>query len=152
MPLKNINPGTYEWLRVSLAYQNYDVRYFVDTSISGFHFTGSSGYRGVVYRVRFHIQSYKIKTKEVVLNANRKQGYWGFETTVSAGGFTMEDTLTGQAPPGATTVPEPDLSTSPIPQGSCVVTGAFVPGKLTITGNETKDIVVQVALFHQQKF
>ena len=35
MPLKNITPGEYEWLRVSLAYQNYDVRFYVDTTISG---------------------------------------------------------------------------------------------------------------------
>lgn len=153
MPLKNINPGTYEWLRVSLAYQNYDVKYFVDTTISGFHFTGE--FPGTVASfIGFdsYIQSYKIKTKDVVLNANRKQGYWGFETTVSAGGFTMEDTLTGQAPPGATTVPNPIFSTSPIPQGSCVVTAAFVPGKLTITGNETKDIVVQVSLSTNKSF
>ena len=74
---------------------------------AGFDFTGSS--RTVASFIGFdsYIQSYKIKTKEVVLNANRKQGYWGFETTVSAGGFTMEDTLTGRAPPGATTVPNP---------------------------------------------
>lgn len=26
MPLAQMAPGTYEWLRVSLAYQNYDIR------------------------------------------------------------------------------------------------------------------------------
>lgn len=153
MPLKNITPGTYEWLRVSLAYQNYDVKYFVDTVISGFHFTGDfTGTVASFIGFNSYIQSYRIKTKEVTLNANRKQGYGGFETTVTAGGFTMEDTLTWQAPPGATTVPNPIFATSPIPQGSCVVTAAFVPGKLIITGNETKDIIVQVSLSTNKSF
>lgn len=40
----------------------------------------------------------------------------------------------------------PLFATSPVPQGSCVVTAAFSPGKLLITGKETKDIVVDVSL------
>ena len=50
----------------------------------------------------------------------------------------------GQAPPGAVTVPNPLFSTSPIPQGSCVLTGQFSEG-LTITGNETKDITIDLS-------
>ena len=33
MPIKDIKSGTYEWLRISLAYQNYDIKYRIDTTI-----------------------------------------------------------------------------------------------------------------------
>ena len=42
IPIKSITPGEYEWLRVSLAYQNYDIKYYLDTVISGNHQTGVS--------------------------------------------------------------------------------------------------------------
>ena len=51
----------------------------------------------------------------------------------------------GQAPAGATTVPNPLAATSPIPAGSCVVTGKF-ENNLVINGNETKDVVVTLSL------
>ena len=28
IPLSDLGPGTYQWLRVSLAYQNYDIRFY----------------------------------------------------------------------------------------------------------------------------
>ena len=52
---------------------------------------------------------------------------------------------------GATTVPNPIFDTSPIPAGSCVVTGAF-DQPLVITGNETKDIVITVSLSTNNSF
>ena len=36
--------------------------------------------------------------------------------------------------------------------GSCVVTAAFTPGKLRITGTETKDIVITVSLSTNKSF
>ncbi|MEJ0102606.1 MAG: hypothetical protein WDO19_08660 [Bacteroidota bacterium] len=46
----------------------------------------------------------------------------------------------------------PLFSTSPIPAGSCVVTAAFAPGKLKITGTETSDIVIEVSLSTNKSF
>jgi hypothetical protein len=153
MPLKIIAPGDYEWLRLSLAYQNYDVKYFIDTVISGipiqqeFPATVASfiGYNT-------YIKNYTIKNQNVAVNANKKQGYWGFETTVNFGGVSYPFSSTGQAPDGATTVVNPLFATSPVPPGSCVVTAAFAPGKLTITGNETNDIVVEISLSVNKSF
>lgn len=59
--------------------------------------------------------------------------------------------MSAQAPAGATTVPNPLAGSSPIPAGSCVVTGPFT-GALTITGNETKDVVVTVSLSINKSF
>jgi hypothetical protein len=144
--LKDITPGTYQWLRVSLSYQNYDIKYkngaiFATGTIASF-----IGYNT-------YITNFNIKTQNVVVNSNKLQGFWGFETNVS--GFNY--TTTGQAPPGATTVPNPISSTSPIPSGSCVVTGAFIDPSgtakpLVITGNETNDIVITVSLSTNKSF
>lgn len=93
-----------------------------------------------------------MKNKTVTVNANKAQGYWAAESWGTIYGYTFDELLTGQAPPGATTVVNPISSTSPIPANSCVVTAAFKPGKLTITGTETKDVVVEVSLSINKSF
>jgi hypothetical protein len=108
--LKDIPPGTYKYLRVSLAYQNYDI----DVLASGLNLSGTIA-SFVGYNT--FITSHKVKTQTVNVNANRKQGYWAFESS-----FGVSE---GQAPEGATTVPNLLATTSPIPAGSCVVTGKF---------------------------
>jgi hypothetical protein len=153
IPLKNVAAGSYEWLRLSLAYQNFDVNFYVDTVVNGLsikkEFTGTvAGFIGF----NTYIKSYTIKTQSLAVNAAKKQGYWGFETLLSHNGFTTPFTTSGQAPEGGTTVVNPLFATSPVPQGSCVVTAAFDPGKLVITGNETKDIVVHVSLSTKKSF
>jgi len=153
VPIKDITPGDYEWLRISLAYQNYDIKYYIDTVISGIpiqqEFPGT-----VASFIGFntYIKNYTIKNQSVAVNANKKQGYWGFETVVNFGGGSYPYSTTGQAPDGATTVVNPLFATSPIPPGSCVVTAAFTPGKLKITGNETSDVVIEVSLSVNNSF
>lgn len=153
IPIKNIAPGEYEWLRVSLAYQNFDVKYYVDTVISGVtikqEFPGTAaGFIGY----KTYIKTHTIKNQTLTVNANKAQGFWGFETTVNVGGINFPFITSGQASPGATTVPNPIFATSPIPAGSCVVTAAFGPGKLKITGNETNDIIIEVSLSTNKSF
>lgn len=153
--LKEVVPGDYEFLRVSLAYQNYDVKMYIDTVISGFgihqdypctvaSFVGFNTY----------ITNFKVKNQTLSPNANKKQGYWGFESLVSVPPYYSQTfLLSGQAPAGATTVVNPIFASSPIPSGSCLVTGPFTGGsKLHITGNETKDIVVTVSLSTKKSF
>jgi hypothetical protein len=158
IPLKEIAKNDYEYLRVSLGYQNFDITYYVDTTITvpGFNdvhiaqdfpatvasFVGFNSY----------IKDYKINTETITVNANRKQGYWGFESKAIYNGYPINYTTTGQAPEGATTVVNPLAATSPIPAGSCLVTGRFHSGKLKITGNETKDIVIRVSLSTNKSF
>lgn len=141
IPLSQVAAGNYKWLRVSLAYQNYDIK-FKEASYVGMgtiaSFLGFNTY----------ISNYVIKTQSITVNDDKAQGYWGFEAFIPFFGYF---TTTGQAPSGATTVVNPIQSTSPIPAGSCVVTGQFVDGafnlsNLNITGNETSDIVITVSL------
>ena len=134
VPLDEITPGTYQYLRVSLAYQNYSIKF----NVLGQNLTGT-----VASFIGFntYISNYKIKDSSVTVNANKLQGYWGLETAYGV--------FSGDAP--ATTVPNPIASTSPIPAGSCVVTGAFTT-TITITGNETKDIRIIVSLSTNKSF
>lgn len=139
IPLSTLNPGTYQWLRVSLAYQNYDIKF----SALNLPFTGTIA-SFIGYRT--YIGSFLVKDSTVTVNANKLQGYWAFEVNDPPIPTPVEQ---GQAP--GTTVVNPLFATSPIPSGSCVVTGAF-PVPLTITGNETQDVVVVVSLSTNKSF
>jgi PKD repeat protein len=147
IPIANINPGTYQYLRVSLAYQNYDVPFkYVYTGFPPFYFTGRiASFLGF----NSYIRNYTINTQTVTLNSNKKQGYWGFELPAQAPYIPTAQTQQGDAP--GTTVVNPIASTSPIPIGSCVVTSNFST-PLQITGNETQDIIIMVSLSTNKSF
>jgi hypothetical protein len=153
-PLSEITPGTYEWLRVSLAYQNYDITYKAN-AIPGDHL--GSGTLASFIGFKTYISGYQINGKSYIPGAavggpgNHTQGYWGFLTKVYGKNYFSE----GEA--GSTTVPNPLFNTSPIPAGSCVVTGQFNDNTmntspLTITGSETSDIVIIVSLSTNNSF
>ena len=137
LPLSQVSAGNYEWVRVSLAYQEGDIEFLAEDGNT------YSGTLASFVGFNTYITSFDINGNPIVVNANRLQGYWAFETL----GFTAQ----GQAPEGATTVPNPLFDSSPIPQGSCVVTGAFENG-LTITGNETEDVVVTLSFSTNNSF
>ncbi|MEP7238734.1 MAG: hypothetical protein ABI685_12740 [Ferruginibacter sp.] len=140
VPVKNFAAGTYNYLRVSLAYQNYNVYMnalgqTIDATVASF--IGFNSY----------VKSYKVKDSTITLNANKLQGYWAVEGKVFGVGFLS----TGQAPPGATTVPNPLFASSPIPAGSCLVTAQFAT-PLIITGKENSDINIVVSLSTNKSF
>jgi len=139
VPIHDVTPGSYQYLRVSLAYQNYDV----DLLASGYHLTGTIA-SFVGYNT--YITSFKVKDSTVSVNGNRLQGYWAFETHNSPVPVPVQ---TGQAP--ATTVVNPLFATSPIPSGSCLVTGTF-SSPLIITGNEREDVVITVSVSINKSF
>lgn len=158
IPLKDVTPGEYEYLRVSVGYQNFDVKYYVDTTYV------VQGIPDIVIAQEFpgtiasfigfnsYITNYKIKTETIQVNGNKKQGYWGFETKATYMGYPISYQNTGQSPAGATTVVNPIAGSSPIPAGSCLITGKFPSSKLIITGNETQDIVIRVSMSTNKSF
>jgi hypothetical protein len=93
--------------------------------------------------IKNYITSFLVKNQSVAVNANKSQGYWAFESIAGV--------QTGQSPSGSTTVPNPLASTSPIPAGSCVVTGQFA-NPFSITGNEKNDITVIMSLSINKSF
>lgn len=146
VPIKAIKAGDYEYLRLSIAYQSLDVKFYVDTVVFAVPvkqtFSGTlAGFIGF----NTYIKTVKVGDSVLTINDDKKQGFWGFYTKLTYGPFSAPYATTGQAPEGATTVVNPIFATSPIPQGSCVVTAAFKPGKLTITGKEASDIIVEIS-------
>ncbi len=136
IPLNEVINGSYEWVRVSLAYQEGDIVFLNNGSeITGTlaSFVGFNNY----------ITSFDLNGSQIIVNDNVLQGFWAFEAL----GFTSQ----GQAPEGATTVPNPLFNTSPIPQGSCVVTGQF-SNAFNITGNETEDVIVTLSFSVNNSF
>ncbi|ULQ56196.1 hypothetical protein KJS94_16220 [Flavihumibacter rivuli] len=153
IPLKQVPPGTYEWLRISLAYQNFELPFRLDTTVSGVSINRTfTGTLASFVGFNNYIESFKVKNGVISVNGNRKQGFWGFEADFSSLGIPQPITSSGEAPEGSTTVVNPLFQTSPIPQGSCVVTAAFEPGKLVITGKETKDIVIEASFSTNKSF
>lgn len=146
IPLKEVAAGSYKWLRVSLAYQNYDIKYKINVSGTDYY---ASGTLASFIGYNTYINSYKINTQTITVNDDKLQGYWGFETDLY-GIYTT----TGQS--AGTTVPNPINSTSPIPAGSCLVTGQFHDytnnRNLEITGDETSDIIITVSLSTNDSF
>jgi len=147
VPVAEAAAGTYQYLRVSLAYQNYDINLRVNVSGTDFDLTGTLA-SFIGYNT--YITTHKIKDSTVSVYDDKKQGYWGFE--LHPFGFPIPNYVTtGQAPEGATTVPNPIFATSPIPQGSCVVTGAF-SSPLTISATPDRDITITVSLSVNKSF
>ena len=140
VPVNSFAAGTYTWLRISLAYQNYNI--YMNSSGQTIDATLAS-----FIGFNTYLSSYKVKDSTVTVNANKLQGYWALEGKFSGFGFLVS----GQAPPGATTVPNPLFATSPIPQGSCLVTGQFL-SPLVVTGKETSDINIIVSLSTNKSF
>ena len=136
VPLSNLNPGTYNWVRVSLSYQEGDIQLRVNGNDITGRLASFVGYNT-------YISSFNLNDELFEVNDDRLQGFWAFEAL----GYSSF----GQAPPGATTVPNPLFNSSPIPQGSCVVTGEFNEA-FVITGNEEEDITVTLSFSINQSF
>ncbi len=139
IPLKDVLAGTYQWMRVSLSYQNYQI------SVKASSGTDYEGTLASFVGFNTYISTFNIADYSFPVNANKAQGYWAF------GLNDVNYSTWGQAAPGATTVPNPLNATSPIPAGSCVVTGRF-PTDLVIDGTETKDVVITLSLSINNSF
>lgn len=147
LPIKEVAVGTYEWLRVSLAYQNYDIDFRITNPLDTTQNLDLKGTVASFIGYNTYINSYVIKNQSKVINAAKKQGYWGFETTAYGQTYVTD----GQAPAGATTVVNPLFASSPIPAGSCVVTAQF-DSPLQISGEENENIIVNVRLSTNKSF
>lgn len=132
IPLSQVAQGSYEWVRVSLSYQNFDVSVRNNGADYNGTFASFVGFNT-------YLNTHYIGNNSFPVNGNRAQGYWAFALN------DFPYATSGQAPAGSTTVPNPLAATSPIPPGSCVVTGKFA-NNLVINGSETKDVIVTLSL------
>jgi hypothetical protein len=137
IPLSQVAQGSYEYVRVSLSYQNFGVSILnngIDYDATVVSFVGFNTY----------LTTHYIGNNAFPVNGNRLQGYWA---------FALNDypyATSGQSS-GTTTVPNPISGTSPIPAGSCVVTGKFV-NNLVINGTEKQDVEIELSLSINNSF
>ena len=138
IPISQVASGNYEWIRVSLAYQNYQIsvrNQGVDYMGTLASFVGFNTY----------LNTFTIGNNICPVNGNKEQGYWAFALN------DQPYSSSGQTLAGATTVPNPLHASSPIFSKSCVVTGKFAT-PFTITGTETSDITVTLSLSINHSF
>ncbi|MFN4080504.1 MAG: hypothetical protein ACK4NS_06355 [Saprospiraceae bacterium] len=145
MRLKDLPPGTYEWVRASVTYQNYAVSFNIKNLPLVGDLDNQTGQVASFVGFNTYIREVKFKDRSLAVNANKRQGFWVLDMPLSAQLFS------GEAPQGATTVVNPLFATSPIPPGSCVVTGKFVQ-PLVVKGDEREDIEIRLSFSINQSF
>lgn len=154
VPLSEVDAGTYQHIRVSVSYQNYDILFNINNvPIGGGQTIDIRQQKGTVASFlgfNNYIESVQPKAMSQAVNANKLQGYWAFETDLDAPYSSFNDLYTGEA--AATTVVNPLSATTPTPPGSCLVTGSFDGAGLVITGNETNDVVVNLSFSTNKSF
>ncbi|HND90017.1 MAG TPA: hypothetical protein PK971_16910, partial [Saprospiraceae bacterium] len=123
--LRDLPPGTYEWVRASVTYQQYDVTFNINKLPLIGDLKQQKGTVASFVGFNTYITSVTPRTKTLSVNDDKKQGFWVFETDLTPPYDAYNQLSSGEAPAGATTVVNPLFSTSPIPPGSCVVTGKF---------------------------
>ena len=149
--LKDVPPGTYEWVRASVTYQNYDVRFNINNLPVIGNLTNQKGTVASFVGFNTYLTTVKPREKTLTVNDDKKQGFWAFETQLSDPYSAYNQIYSGEAPAGATTVVNPLFASSPIPAGSCVVTGKFAQ-PLVITGDEKQDVLVTLSFSINKSF
>jgi hypothetical protein len=149
--LSDIKPGTYEWIRASVTYQNYSVKY----NLRNIPLIGNLDQQlleaSIFVGFNTFIKNVIPRALTLPVNSDKKQGFWVVETNFSAPYQTYNQLYSGQAPVGSTTVVNPIFASSPIPAGSCVVTGKLTQ-PLIITGNESADRTITLSFSINNSF
>ena len=150
LSLKDVPPGTYEWVRVSVTYQNYDVKFNLKNVPVVGDLDNQSGTIASFVGLNTYITEITPRSRTLTVNDDKKQGFWAFETDLTSPYDIYNDLLSGESA-GTTTVVNPLADTSPIPPGSCVVMGKFAT-PLVITGDETEDVEVVLSFSINDSF
>lgn len=161
LDVKNIPPGTYEYLRISVTYQNADIRFNMKNLPAPFpnDLDNQLGTLAGFIGFNTYISDFQIKNKSVEVNEDKVQGFWGFEVQLDEPyqSYYLQyanpsGVTTGQSPNGATTVVNIlEQFGVTLPQGSCIVTGELNE-PLIITGNEAEDIDVTLSFSVNNSF
>ncbi len=148
LPLTKIPLGTYKWLRLGVAYQNFDIKIKQGAS------HGVATYGSFLSSSVF-VNTCKLKTLSLSPTAgagNIGCGYYMIEQRVggniSGAEGKLTDTLITQVNP---------MPYSPVPKGKGIITCAFGSAlgqlmPLTIDWNSSKNLVIRIKLSTNQSF
>ncbi|WP_435624903.1 hypothetical protein [Flagellimonas sp.] len=157
IPLSDVSPGTYEFFRASIGFQQYKIVY----NLAGLSIQHTSWPKGVADDIdvegtvasflgfNTYINQYFLGNQTITVDSNKLQGYFGLETSGEISGFPFNHLTEGES--NRTTVPNPINETSPIPPGSCVVTGKF-QSALVVPEKPVRDIDVQIVISVNMSF
>ncbi len=155
---KNIPKGTYKWIRVSAAYQNYDIKYNIINTGSPTpynQFLNQTGTIAAFIGFNSYIQTFTPSAHTFTVNANKLQGYGAIESTVNTGApapynqILIKNTWEGQS--GATTVVNPARLAIGVPVGSCLIS-AKLDKPLVVTGSETANVLTTLSFSTNKSF
>ncbi len=141
IPIENIAPGKYEWIRTSVAYQNLDIQFNLINAPSAGNFLDERGTLATFMGYNNYLSKHKIWRKEETINDYCKQGFWLFESKLQTAYAAYNRVYSGQTAGNSITFVNPLAHSSPYPNGACAVTGRF-DTPLSISGNENEDITV----------
>ncbi|MBK7958405.1 MAG: hypothetical protein IPK03_09980 [Bacteroidetes bacterium] len=150
IPLKNLKADDYEFIRISIGYQGYDV--FATANLSDYGLGEVNFPMRIASFLGFntYIGKHTIKDSTITLNRNKMQGYWASEVHLAQGPLNYHKVIEGQAP--GTTVVNPIFSFSPIPSGSCLVTSKFENKTLKIVPTANADKHIEVSISTNKSF
>jgi len=151
LPLKDMQPGTYEYARVSVSFQQYDVKFNINNIPQVGNLENQTATVASFLGFNNYIGDIQVREQTLSVNDDKLQGFWAFETDLTAPWSSYNQLYSGEAPGGATTVVNPLAGDSDIPAGSCIVTGAFTE-PLVITGEEVDDILVTLSFSINESF
>lgn len=135
---QDIAQQTYEFIRVSVAYQSYDLQFNLNNVPIVGNLVNQKGRMASFLGFNTYLSTVNVREKDLTVNGTRRQGFWVFETQLSEPYDQNDVLLSGMAPEGATTVVNPLAGISDIPAGSCLVTGKFAE-PLTIDVSKVND-------------
>ena len=152
IPLKELPKDTFRWLRASVAYQNFDVVFNLVNVPNIGTIPDEKGTIASFVGYNSFITTHKVREKSDTVRGMKRQGYWAFESNLSKP-FSRHNLLkTGESAAGATTVVNPLAATSPIPAGSCVVTGEFDKPFVVNATNINNDIYITLSFSVNKSF
>lgn len=161
IPIKDIPAGTYEYLRISVTYQNADIRFNLKNLPPPFPASLDNQLGTMAGFIGFntHLSDLKIKDKSISVNEDKPQGFWAFEPQLDPPfqSYFIEfanpqGVYSGQSPGGQTTVVNPlEQFGVTLPFGSCIVTGKL-DQPLTINSTTNEDINIQLSFSVNNSF
>lgn len=149
--LNRLAPGTYNYIRASVAYQELGVQFDLHNIPLIGDLNDQSGILASFLGFNTYLTTIQVGGLEVTVNGNKEQGYWAFATQFSEPYTAYNAVYTGQSPAGSTTVVNPIDATSPVPEGSCVITGVF-SDPLVVAEDEDRELYISLSFSTNNSF
>jgi hypothetical protein len=151
IPFKKLAVGKYEYVRLAVAYQNFDILFSIQEVPFAGNFTDERGTFAVFLGKSNFIGSHTIASKSEKIDGVKPQGYWVFETKFPSAYVSLNRLFSGKVPDSTLTFVNPLYQTAALPVGSNFITARF-DTPLSITGQENQDVTVVLTLSTNKSF